>query len=252
MRATDGTLRFMPIDGNRHRIVSKFVATSTFLALVIGVFLLARRMTGAFSSPLPIPQLMSTAFVATAWAVMVRDLSQRSPFYISLALIVLLIFALACSYPGARVIDWLIWPTALFATVLYPPIVRPAAKEPAHSSKRSTNTLGVHDDVKETTAELILQQLTRVRTEVGHEAIRGTLIGEFVPGERQVTLNVAFCPPFERLPQVEVNVSDDSVPTVKLTQVLHNGAQLEVRLPHPAAENTTVALEFFATDARSN
>ena len=50
------------------------------------------------------------------------------------------------------------------------------------------------------------------------------------------TLYVAFCPPFERLPQVEVEVADDSDANVKFAQVLHNGAQLEVRLAQPATE----------------
>jgi hypothetical protein len=77
------------------------------------------------------------------------------------------------------------------------------------------------------------------------------LVGEFAPGERQATLYIAFCPPFERRPQVEVNVADDSDATVKLTQVLHNGAQLEVRLPHPTEEPTKVTIELFVTDAHT-
>ena len=48
----------------------------------------------------------------------------------------------------------------------------------------------------------------------------------------------AFCPPFELLPQVEANIADDFDATVKVAQVLHNGAQLEVRLSEPAEEAT--------------
>ena len=245
MRATDGTLRFARCGDDCRRWSEQVVAASVVLALMIGAFLLARRMTGAFTAPLPMPQLLATAIVAAAWAVMVRELSSRAPLYLSLAVIALLMFALACSYPGARVIDWLVWPTAMFAVVLCPPIVRLAA---TRSGARHAVPHPIATN-HETDAEQVLQQLTRVRTEEGHEAIRGLLIGEFAPGERQVTLYIAFCPSFEHLPQIDVNVADDSDATVKLTQSLHNGAQLEVRLPQPAEDATTVTIELFATDA---
>ncbi len=238
MRATDGTMRIVLLRSDR-QLVSRVVATSIFVALAIGAFLLARRAAGAFSAPLPVPQLLATAVVAAAWAIVVRELSARRPLPIALALIVLLMLAVASSYPGARIIDWLAWPTAMFAVVLCPP--------------RLGNVLPLPErEGHEADAEQVLQQLTRIRTEGGHEAIRGLLVGEFAPGERQLTLYTAFCPPFERLPQVEVNVADDSDATVKLTQVLHNGAQLELRLPHPTEERTNVTIELFVTDADAN
>jgi len=101
------------------------------------------------------------------------------------------------------------------------------------------------------TTEQVLQRLTRVRTVDGHEAISGTLLAEFAPGERNATLHVAFCPPFETLPNLEAQIADDSEASVKVTQVLHNGAQLEVRLPEPADETIAVEVEFFATDAEA-
>jgi hypothetical protein len=100
-------------------------------------------------------------------------------------------------------------------------------------------------------SEKVLQNLTRVRTAEGHEAIRGTLLAEFQPGERQTTLHIAFCPPFERLPEVEANVADDSDADVKLTQVFHHGAQFELRLPEPVSEYANVEIELFAIDAQS-
>ena len=244
MRATDGTLRIEFFGGERRRLIAQVVAASIFLVLVVGIFLLVRRMAGAFTAPLPVPQLLATAVVAAAWAVAVRELSSRNPLSISLAVIALLTLALACSYPGTRIIDWLAWPTAMFAAVLCPPLRRYAAAQPERHHSPATE---VEDD-DTTGAEQVLQQLTRIRMEGGHEAIRGMLVGEFAPGERQVTLYIAFCPPFERLPRVEVNVADDSDATVKLTQVLHNGVQLDVRLPQPAADPINVAVELFASD----
>jgi len=249
MPATDGTIRIVLFRSER-RLLARVVAASTIVALAIGAFLLARRAAGAFSAPLPVSQLLATAVIAATWALVVREFSARRPLPIALALIVLLMLGVACSWPGARVIDWLVWPSAMFAVVLCPPFARSAAKQPlrvASSATEIKRTEGNDED----DSEQVLQQLTRIRTEGGREAIRGLLIAEFAPGERQVTLYIAFCPPFERLPQVEVNVADDSDAAVKLTQLLHNGAQLDVRLPQTADENTTVALELFATDTDS-
>jgi hypothetical protein len=96
--------------------------------------------------------------------------------------------------------------------------------------------------------EHVLQQLTRFRTADGKDAIRGTLSAEFMVGERQTTVYVGFCPPFELLPQVEANANGDFEAEVKLAQVLHNGAQLDVRLSEPAEEAVAVSIEFFASE----
>jgi hypothetical protein len=98
------------------------------------------------------------------------------------------------------------------------------------------------------TTELVLQQLARVRTAEGNEAVRGRLVAEFAAGQRDTTLYVAFCPPFERLPDVDTHVTDDTTASVKVAQRLHNGAQLDVRLTEPAENSLTVTVEFFAAE----
>ncbi len=98
------------------------------------------------------------------------------------------------------------------------------------------------------TTDAVLQQLTRFRTAAGNEAIRGTLVAEFSAGQRDTMLYAAFCPPFERLPDVDVHVTDDSAASVKLAQRLHNGAQFDVRLPEPAENSLAVTVEFFAAE----
>jgi hypothetical protein len=94
-----------------------------------------------------------------------------------------------------------------------------------------------------------LQQLTRYRAADGTHSILGTLIAEFEPGDRTATLHIAFCPPFERLPTVALEAVDDSFATVKLTQLLHNGVQIEVRLPQTPDEKQSVTIELMATEA---
>lgn len=92
-----------------------------------------------------------------------------------------------------------------------------------------------------------LQQLTRCRAPDGTHSIHGTLLAEIEPGDRGVTPFVAFCPPFERLPTVEIEAVDDASATVKLAQLLHNGIQIEVRVPEAGDEKQTVTIEMTAT-----
>lgn len=94
-----------------------------------------------------------------------------------------------------------------------------------------------------------LQQLTRFRAPNGSHSIHATLLAEFEPGERCTTLHAAFCPPFERLPTVDAEPVDDSDATVNVSQLLHNGIQLEVRLPQPADEKQSVTIALVASDA---
>jgi hypothetical protein len=103
-----------------------------------------------------------------------------------------------------------------------------------------------HVEVSPTTTRL--QQITRYRSPDGSHAIHATLLAEFAPGDRSATLYIAFCPPFERLPTVEVEPAEDADATVKVTQLLHNGAELEVRLANAPDEKQSVTVELFATE----
>lgn len=247
MRATDGACETLLLCRANERIASRAVIASTSIAFAIAAFLLVRRVTGALLSPLPVPQLVVTATVVVLWAVVVRQLATYTTAFVVAAIVVLFTLALACSYPGGRIADWLVWPAAIIAVGICPLLVRKRDQQmrPLQISPQNPKA----DGFAESDAEIILQQHTRIRTADGCESIHGTLVAEFAAGERQTTLYVSFCPPFERLPQVEATVADDLEATTKLSQVLHNGAQFDVRLSEVAEERTHVTVEFFATEA---
>ncbi len=225
------------------------VVASEILGLAFGAFLVLRRATGAITSPLPALPLVVTAASLVGWTLLIqltwrttrRSIAGelRSPdrfatFWVPLSTV--LLFAVGCSYPGNRAIDWLVWPTAMAAVVWSSYSLRPARR----SSPAKAHGPAV--------AEQVLQEITRVRTSDGVEAIRGTLVAEFGAGQRDAMLYVAFCPPFERLPEIEAEVADDSPAAVKVAQRLHNGTQLEVRLPKPAEEPRAVTIQLFAAE----
>ena len=227
MLATDGTWREVEDTGGGWRaMIAPAFATSLVLALAVAVFLLARRSSGALDTPLaPIP-LVATAFALVAWANAIR-LCLRDRRAAWLAAAVLVLVAIACSFPGERTIDWLVWLSAFAAFGLCPA----TRNSPARGSVAAE--------------EQVLQQLTRSLAADGTESIHGTLFAEFAPGERTAILHVAFCPPFERLPTVDAEAEDGDV---KIAQVLHQGARLEARIPHASSTLRRVTVEFLATD----
>jgi hypothetical protein len=241
MRATDGIFQSL-IRRARGKgwPVPAAVVGSIFFVAALSLFLFVRRATGALTAPLATPQLVATATVMCLWALIVREFTAKRSKYFWVSICAMLLVAVACSFPVARIVDWLVWLPAIGCIAILPLVTRIQMPMSDGSSISA-----IADDAN---PEHVLQQLTRFRTVDGKNAIRGTLAAEFVAGERQTTLYVAFCPPFELLPKVEANANGDYEAEVKLAQVLHNGAQLDVRLSEPADEAVAVSIEFFASD----
>jgi hypothetical protein len=241
MRATDGIFQSLSL-----RAASKgwplpaIVAGSICFVAALGLFVFIRRATGALTAPLATPQLIATAIVMCLWALVVREFTAKRAIFFWISLCTMLLVAIGCSFPVARFVDWLVWLPTIGCIAMLPLATR---IELRRSTRRPSSAAKSDAD-----PELVLQQLTRFRTADGKGAIRGTVTAEFVTGERQTTIYIGFCPPFELLPQVEANVNDDLEADVKLAQVLHNGAQLDVRLSEPAEDALTVSIEFFASE----
>ncbi len=241
MRATDGILRSWIIRaGRRGWPVSPLVVASIAFVAALSLFLFMRRTSGAFTSSLAGPQLVATAIVMCAWALIVREITAKRAIFFWISLGTVLLVAIACSFPAARILDWLVWVPAIGLVSIWP-IISKTIDSPSQHEK--PNVLEI-----DSAPEQVLQQLTRIRTGEGKEAIRGILTAEFATGERQTTLYVSFCPPFETLPEIEANSTSDFEADIKLVQVLHNGAQFEVRLSEPAEEPLAISIEFFASE----
>lgn len=257
MPATDGTWRTTRTRFAAHRPhVALLVVVSESVALALGLFLVVRRATGALASPLPTLPLVATAMILILWTLLFQLAWRASQvtttgepgtttfavvapdalFTLWLPLLTTFCFAGTCSYPGDRLVDWLVWPAAITVLVWSSRVLSPARRSsPARARCAAA-------------ADLMLQQITRYRTAEGNEAVRGTVVAEFAVGQRDATLFVAFCPPFERLPDVEAHLDDNSQATVKVAQRLHHGTQLEVRLAEQADEPLTVTVQFIAAE----
>ncbi len=245
MPATDGTWR-SAIGAGAWRSLA---VGSALLTLGLGMFVLTRRVTGDIASPLPATLLVPTAAILVAWAWLVR-LSRpsidhwrlpkvgnipESSFSVALPFVTILLFTIAVSYPGTRLVDWGVWIAAYAALLLGPRWLI--------SSRRSSSA-----GARKRRGQHLTQDIKRYRDVEGHESVRGMLTADFSPGQRTATVYVGFCPPFELLPVVTAHAAGNTLASVKVAQVLHNGAQLEVRLPHAAGSPPVANIEFYAAE----
>jgi hypothetical protein len=252
----------------RAQIAPALIA-SIWLAFGLALFLLIRRATGAFLIPLPTLTLVTTAIGLEAWVWAMRFVAWRlridratvvSPRWeqvtaLWLPQLTLIVYAVACSYPGRRLVDWLVWLPVFVVNSAGPQLL--ARWRRAHSDHAGQRAAPKHRSPPANLGEMtastdisgtLLQQISRSRAADGHEIVQGTLVAEFGPGERTAALHVAFCPPFELVPHVEAEVADGPDATVKVAQVLHNGARLEIRLSEAASIPTAVAIEIAAEE----
>lgn len=232
MLATDGTWRLPErVARARRTPLEHALAASIVLLLLVAAFLLGRRLGGALAGPLPSLPLVATAVALLAWAAAVRSYFRCGRSGAMVAAVVTL-FAIACSYPFERTVDWLVWLPAILALGLIP------ARRNSSAGSSSDKATG-----------LVLQQLTRSRSADGVETIRGELVAEFAPGDRIAILHVAFCPPFERLPAVAAKRTSGPACEIRIAQILHQGARLEVRLTRASTCARSATIEFSAASA---
>jgi hypothetical protein len=251
----DIVLRGLPTSSLR----SGVLVTIPFVS-ALAVFLAARRVAGAMDSQLaPVPLFLTGVFLL-GWVLSVgvtfRGGIQQVPgppangtratsnYFLGAAWISILLFAFACSFPFNRFFDWLVWAPTIAIGVFLPHYLR----RQAHVLPKCDHNRRPQISIASEPSEQVLQTITRIRADDGSESIRASLWVEFAPTDRNATIYVAFCPPFRRLPEVDVDFDDAIVSAVKLTQVLHNGAQVDVTLTHPAPTDTAVAIELFAAE----
>ena len=95
----------------------------------------------------------------------------------------------------------------------------------------------------------LTQILQRGVDEQGNEMFWGTIRADFAAGQRSQSLHLAFCPPFDSLPELTVDRAEGPAANVSVAEVQSYGARIEVRLGGVLPEVTEVTLEFYARQA---
>jgi len=93
--------------------------------------------------------------------------------------------------------------------------------------------------------ENVTQQLTRAQDEAGADILFGLLRGRFIPQQRSIRLHVAFCPPFEEVPEVSASKTDGPDVQITVGQVLAYGVRLDLRRGRVCDESQEVTIELF-------
>jgi hypothetical protein len=122
-----------------------------------------------------------------------------------------------------------------------PPPAATARLSPAHPS------LTGGDGIASTTQ--FSQRLERVRSMGGSDLLAGTLTARFAPGQVTAHVHVAFCPPFQCVPQLDFRQVAGPPARIKVGQTLPHGARFDVKLEGPTAEPATLCLEMRASHA---
>lgn len=254
------------------------------LIIAFGLVLAVRRFMLGHAEPV---SLWSTLATAAALLLMVSTIRRAAAGAINrwLPTAILLIWAVACSWPGTQVGAWLVWSTAIATDWWLMHLLRPSdssvanAPVPPGGSMAPQGSIGARDSAAATDmqptaevaeseleqlgegqldsrelgdeslgdgSEIVLQHVVRVRDGDGREYVHATLRGELAAGERRTTLHLGFCPPFPTQPEVEAEVIEGPAAVAKVTQTLHNGVQVEVELDTAELEDSVVTVEVAA------
>ena len=92
----------------------------------------------------------------------------------------------------------------------------------------------------------VSQQLTRAVDEEGSDVLFGLLRGLFTPRQRTTRLHIAFCPPFDSIPEITADQVDGPEVRIDVGQVLPYGARVDLRITRGSDEPQEVVLEFHA------
>lgn len=114
-----------------------------------------------------------------------------------------------------------------------------------HVDTGSVDTGNVHADGV-TLGQPIDQQLVRFTAQDGSDWIQGRARAHFSTGQRISHIHVAFCPPLETTPAVEIEPPARDDLRVELGQSLPYGMRLDLRLTRPAQQDESFLVEFSA------
>ena len=95
--------------------------------------------------------------------------------------------------------------------------------------------------------ESVMQWMQRSRPAPGEERIDGMTRVEFAPGEKQIAVHVAFCPPLPTVPVVTCELLDDADVRLRVTTVQTYGVRIEAKRSSDIGEALAVAVRFSAS-----
>ncbi|NLE36885.1 MAG: hypothetical protein GX621_02555 [Pirellulaceae bacterium] len=253
----------------------RYSAGSLFAVLsLIGAILVWRRMTGSLGQPLPATTMATWGLLLSAAVLCSRWLwrrgsrqpaSRRDTFSHWGASLLLIALAAAVSVvgtsPAALAVLWGIVALEEGVACLARrrnalEIASPSSRSglPSEGEPRVGDGVGMGLGVESPPGDFLLgdrvtQEFVRYRSADGNDVYTGRLRVAMPAGGRAASAHIAFCPPFARVPAIEVEREEGPSGRVQPVQVLPYGARLDLRLDRAAEEESTVVLRFSATSS---
>ncbi len=263
------THRWRPaVLGLLHSILITGVAMLWFLA----IWMIVRRLTGQLQRPLGLFPLIGVAtalvgvltLLRVGWRVVKRDESplRLLPAWIA-PLPAVFLLAVAISLPGtATSALFLLWGSLFVFELLWwycgwqwagGPAVGDL-EEPAAAPSRPAPLIATPEEAESGAwmAEEMTQQLTRIDTQDGTQAVEGVLRSRFQPAERSRSLHVAFCPPLPTVPEMTVTQCSGPRCHVRAAEVRTYGARFDLRLAAASEASEEVLIHFEAVASASS
>jgi len=121
---------------------------------------------------------------------------------------------------------------------------------PAEAGRRAGEQASGRDQARQLACPRtqLLQELIRTRNN-GRETVIGTARLEFAAGEQTAALHVAFCPPLNNDPDVDVEALEAEGVTIRATDCRSYGLRLEARRGRDSAAPLGVLVQFEANSA---
>lgn len=258
-----------------------FILLGTLAA--VALLLLSRRMAGAFDAPLPGAMLLACGLALTAAAHAARrmwlrgDRGEHAPSASGRALRHFIAWSPPACLAGVLFALWLpgTSPLAMFTLlalfvaeeawslsllhggrnraariVQRPAGLRPAARQEKEEEDVEANIDGDLSADAPPPHETEWQRLSRFTTAEG-ERLSGWFRVPFAPGQRTATAHLAFCPPFESPPEIEVEQTHGPAARVQVELVLSHGARFGVKLSQATPADASVIVEIVAIAGRT-
>ncbi|HEY2760406.1 MAG TPA: hypothetical protein VGI75_06675, partial [Pirellulales bacterium] len=241
-------------------------AVLAFCFALVAVLLLTRRLAGALQHPLPplllviaISTAAGVAFVIDRLAQKFGDGSSLQPALRWTATICLPLIALSVTIPRtslpALIIVWLLVVAPEIA-IWYPrskPIAKTASRNAdvveSQVKQQDSTTQIDHQSALSRSTEFESTQQLNYRIVDGHQIVDGWFQIALVANQRVATAHLAFCPAFDRSPQVDAECTSDTACTIQPALILPWGVRWEIKLDSPAAKNETLLIEFIARES---
>jgi hypothetical protein len=132
-----------------------------------------------------------------------------------------------------------------------PPSAESLEAEPAEDAAEDSK-VEAEEEAEEIEEELdpnVVQQQTRSRDDAGAEQISGWQRVTLAAGAQSAAAHIAFCPPLERAPQLEVHQLAGPDAQIKVAVSQPFGARFDIRLSKPAAEASELLIEYASNPA---